>query len=438
MADRARVSPGSIRTNPAGAAFAAALLFLVALNLRPALTTVGPLLPQIGAGEGIDEGTQGLLGALPLLAFGFASLLVPRLSARFGPERAVLFALLALGAGILVRSFTGHAGLWIGTVVLGAAIAIGNVVVPALVKREYPGSMVRATGIYSSCLALSAGIGAAIAVPIADATDWQRSLAVWAIPAFLVAGLWWPRARGSGRISEGSAKVAETTGSAAHRDPSDASERLDPSAPAHRLDPSVARAASQTVWRQPTAWVLTAYMGLQSTCFYVLITWLPTIEVAAGVPDHRTGLHMLAFQVVGVIAGLSIPRLMRRPDSQIAATIASSGATLVGTLGLLAMPSASLLWIMVAGLGTGSSLVVALSLISMRGRTHDEVTRLSGMAQSLGYLFAAAGPVAAGTLAESTGSWDATLVMVAALSATQLGVGVVAGRDRRPPVVRVA
>jgi CP family cyanate transporter-like MFS transporter len=388
------------------------LLFVVALNLRPALTTVGPLLPQIGATEGISESTQGLLGALPLIAFGVASLLVPRLSARFGPERAVLAALLVLGTGVLVRSFGGPSGLWVGTVVLGAAIAVGNVIVPALIKRDDPGNMVRSTGVYSACLALSAGIGAAIAVPIAQATDWRISLAVWAVPAFAAAALWWPRARSAQRGTKDTATTATDARAPAVPNPA---------------------APTASVWRQPTAWFLTAFMGLQSTAFYVLITWLPTIDVSYGVSEAQAGLHILGFQAIGVVAGLAIPRLMRGPDSQVAAALFPSCAVIVGVSGLIVAPSVSLLWILIAGLGTGSSLVVALSLISMRGRTHDEVTRLSGMAQSVGYLLAAGGPVAAGALAERTGSWDSTLVMLAILSVVQLGIGIVAGKDRRRP-----
>ncbi|WP_440902479.1 MFS transporter [Actinosynnema sp.] len=375
-----------------------ALIFLVALNLRPAITSVGPLLPDIAADEGLSEAGQGLLGALPLIAFGLASPFVHRISTRIGAERTLLAALLALAAGLLTRSFTGHPGLWVGTALLGAAIGVGNVLAPSVVKRDYSGAVSAATGVYSAFMTTAAATASAVAVPLSAPLGWRGSLAVWAVPALLIALLWLPRAL-------------------------PAPTRSDP----------LPEAATTSVWRQPTAWVLTAFMGLQSTTFYVVVTWLPTIETTAGVSPEQAGLHLFAYQVTGIAAGLAIPRLMRDPATQVAAAVTASTPMLLGVLGLLAAPGLSALWTVVIGLGTGSSLVVALSLIGLRGRTHAETTALSGMAQSLGYLLAAAGPVAAGHLAERTGSWRASLWLVAALAAVQIVVALRAGRvpDRR-------
>ncbi|AXX31699.1 MFS transporter [Actinosynnema pretiosum subsp. pretiosum] len=372
-----------------------ALIFLVALNLRPAITSVGPLLPGIAADEGLSEARQGLLGALPLIAFGLASPFAHRISTRIGAERTVLAALLVLAAGLLTRSFTGHAGLWAGTALLGAAIGVGNVLAPSVVKRDYSGNVSRATGVYSAFMTTAAATASAVAVPLAAPLGWRGSLAVWAVPALLIALLWLPRAL---------------------------------PAPAE-ADPLPAGGPVPTsVWRQPTAWVLTAFMGLQSTTFYVMVTWLPTIEAAEGVSAEQAGLHLFAYQVTGIVAGLAIPRLMRDPGTQVAAAVTASTPMLLGVLGLLAAPGLSALWTIVIGLGTGSSLVVALSLIGLRGRTHAETTALSGMAQSLGYLLAAAGPVVAGHLAERTGSWRASLWLVAVLAVAQLAVAFRAGR----------
>jgi CP family cyanate transporter-like MFS transporter len=150
-----------------------------------------------------------------------------------------------------------------------------------------------------------------------------------------------------------------------------------------------------------------------------------------GVYEHATGVHIFLFQVCGLIGGLSIPRLLRDPASQRAGTVTASVPILVALLGLLLVPDLALGWAMIAGLGQGAALVAALSLISIRGRTHHETTQLSGMAQSVGYLLAAAGPVVAGLLTERTGSWDVTLIVFSALAAVQLAIGVAAGRDTR-------
>jgi CP family cyanate transporter-like MFS transporter len=374
------------------AASAAATVFLVALCLRPAITAVGPLLPQISADAGLGEAAQGLLGALPLLAFAFVSPQVHRLSGRFGMERAVLLALLVLAAGSVARSYTGTAGLWAGTAVIGCAIAVGNVLVPAIVKRDFAANVSRATGFCTAFITLAASTASAVAVPVADAVDWRLSLALWAIPTLVVAVVWAPRAK--------------------------AEPIADVSVPG----------AGAPVWRRPRAWLITAFMGLQSTCFYVLVTWLPTIEISHGVSERTAGLHLFLFQGMGILGGLAVPLLLRDPATRALGAIAASLPVVVAMGGLLAAPGLAVLWAAIAGLGQGASLVAALTLISLGGRTASETTRLSGMAQSLGYLLAAAGPVAAGVLAERTGAWEATLVMIIGLGVLQTAAGATAGR----------
>lgn len=380
----------------------AALIFLVALNLRPALTSLGPLLPQLGPDLGINAGIQGLLGSLPLLAFAVISPLVHFLSRRVGLERAILFALLLLTAGLVVRSYAGLGGLWVGTVVIGTAIAIGNVLVPALTRRDYRAQISRATGIYAACISIGAAVAAAVAVPLSNLVGWRGALGVWALPALIVAILWLPRTR--------TAEPSET--------------------PATTGPLSI----SMSVWRQPTAWLVTAFMGIQSTTFYVLVTWLPTIEVASGTSDTRAGLQLFLYQFTGFLGSLAVPRLMRRADSQVTAAVSSTALVLLGVLGVLWAPQWSSWWVILAGLGGGGALVVSLAMISLRGRTQQETTELSGMAQSMGYLLAAVGPVMAGVLTEVTGAWHAALVGLVVLLTLQIGVAVAVGKDRRPHI----
>ncbi|WP_433789519.1 MFS transporter [Actinoplanes sp. CA-252034] len=374
------------------AASAAATIFLVALCLRPAITAVGPLLPQISADVGLGEAAQGLLGALPLLAFALVSPQVHRLSGRVGMERAVLLALLVLAAGTVARSYTGTAGLWAGTVVIGCAIAVGNVLVPAIVKRDFAANVSRATGFYTAFITIAASTASAVAVPVAEAVDWRLSLALWAFPALVVAMIWAPRAGPAPVVEEGPP------------------------------------GGGAPVWRQPRAWLITAFMGLQSTCFYVLVTWLPTIEISHGVSQRTAGLHLFLFQGMGILGGLAVPLLLRDPRTRARGAVAASLPVVVAMAGLLAAPGLTALWAAIAGLGQGASLVAALTLISFGGRTASETTRLSGMAQSLGYLLAAAGPIAAGVLAERTGAWEATLVMIIGLGVLQTAAGAAAGR----------
>ncbi|GGM86532.1 cyanate transporter [Lentzea pudingi] len=376
-----------------------ASVFLVALNLRPALTSVGPLLPRIGAEAGLTEGMQGLLGALPLLAFAAISPLIQHPARRFGAERSLMAALVLLALGTALRSGTGDAGLWIGTAVAGCAIAIGNVLVPTIVKRDYRDHVSPATGVYSACITVGASIASAVAVPLSHAWGWRGALAFWAVPALVVAVLWLPRAWNGGPVAE----------------PVTANSR-----------PAV------SVWRQPTAWLVTAFMGLQSTTFYIMVTWFPTVEISAGVPAERAGVHLFVYQLVGVASGLAIPHLLKH-DDQVVAAVTASVPMVVGVIGLVLLPAWSVVWAVIAGLGTGASLVVALTLISLRGHGQHGTTQLSGMAQSLGYLLAAVGPVLAGHLAERTGSWTASLVLVGALGVAQVAVAFAVGRVPSSP-----
>ncbi|TDW54763.1 MFS transporter [Kribbella pratensis] len=376
-----------------------ATAFVVALSLRPALTAVGPVLPRIGLDLHLGEAAQGLLGTLPLLAFAVASPLVHLASRRFGMERAVFVSLLVLALSSALRPYTGQAGLWIGTAVVGAAIAIGNVLVPVIIKRDYAGNVSRATGVYTAFITSGAAIASILAVPIADAVDWRLSLAVWGGLAVVVAVIWLPRTLSpepmpAARVEDGTPPVS--------------------------------------VWRQPTAWLVTGFMGLQSTSFYLFVNWLPTIEISTGgVSERVTGVHLFLFQVFGLIGGLSIPFLLRHPTNQRAGLVTASTPILVALLGLLLAPQLALVWAVVGGLGQGAGLVAALSLISLRGRGHHETTQLSGMAQAIGYTLAAAGPVVAGYLTQVTGGWSTTLIVFAVLSATQVMIGFVAGRDNR-------
>jgi CP family cyanate transporter-like MFS transporter len=368
------------------------------LCLRPAITAVGPLLPQIGLDEGLGEGALGVLGALPLVAFGLASPLVHRVSKRLGMERAVFVSLLVLAIGSVVRSYTGHVGLWLGTIVIGAAIAIGNVLVPVLIKRDYAGHVSRATGVYTAFITGGAALASAVAVPVAAGSDWRLALAIWGGLAVVVALIRIPANSTTTPI----APAADTEG-----------------------------APLVSVWRQPMAWLVTAFMGLQSTSFYVLVTWLPTIEISTGISEQAAGIHLFLFQGFGLVGGLTIPRLMHNPTSQRAGAITASVPLVIGFLGLLLAPSLVIVWAVIAGLGQGAALVAALSLISIRGRTHHETTQLSGMAQSIGYLLAATGPAIAGYLTQLTGNWTATLIVFTVLASVQVTIGIAAGRDTR-------
>lgn len=376
------------------ALFLSGLVFLATLNLRPAITTVGPVLERIGERFALGEGALGVLGALPLIMFAILSLGASTIAARVGLERALWFALFAIAAGIAVRSLLGLPGLWAGTVIATGAIAVGNVLVPVIVRKDFPSHIAVATGVYTACMGFAAATASAVAAPVADSLGWESSLLLWAIPAFVVALLWTPRALAS---APGSVRVP-------------------------RSHPSV--------WRLPQAWWLTIFMGVQSATFYFMITWLPTLEVSRGASTDQAGIALFWYQISGICAGLLTPLVMRRTRTQLPAILLATLPIITGFVGLIWFPQFGVWNTLVLGAGSGVSLVVSLTLISLRGGDGPQTAALSGMVQSLGYLIAALAPAVAGLIAQRTGSLTGALVMMLCVAITQLTVGVKVSRER--------
>jgi CP family cyanate transporter-like MFS transporter len=378
----------------------AVAVLVVATNLRPAITAVGPVLELIGQDTGLDAGSLGLLGAVPLLAFAVVSPLVHLLTRRIGAERAVFYALLVLIFGTVLRSLPGWSGnLWLGTAILGASVAVCNVIVPAIVKRDFPHHVPLLTGAYSAVLTGFAALASGVSHPIAVRAGWPLALGIWAGLSVIAALCWIPRLRHAARVAAGRrASRGEST--------------------------------RRTMWTSATAWQVTLFMGFQSTTFFLLITWLPTIEASYGIDPATAGWHLFLLQVAGMIGGIGVTGFMRGRTDQRAVAVAISVLMMLAMIGILTVPSLVVIWAIAAGLSTGSALVVALTLVAQRARTPRDAGRLSGMVQGVGYLIAAGGPAGAGLLFEATGSWTAPIVMIIVIAAAQLIIGMYAGRDR--------
>ncbi|WP_430868219.1 CynX/NimT family MFS transporter [Demequina aurantiaca] len=393
------VTPGSTSRRGLSHLLLAITVIVVAANLRPAITALGPIIERVGDDTGLSAASLGVLGALPLLTFGIVSPLVHRLSSRIGTDRAILGALILLAIGTVVRSLSGFEGfLWVGTILLAAAIAVGNVLMPAIVKRDFPHKVPLMTGIYSACLTGVAALASGIAVPIADAVNWELALGIWAIPAAIAAGVW--ALRLNGLQAERPVRTSE------------------------------APRPGSSMWKSPVAWQVAFVMTLQSSVFYMLITWLPTIEGSHGVGESLAGWHLFIFQMVGMFAGFATGPILHRAKDQRTVGAAVAGVMVVAMLGLIFAPSLVVLWAALAGVSSGASLVVSLTLMSVRARTPQDSSRLSGMAQSVGYLIASLGPITAGLLFEWTGSWVPALVLAATLSVGQGIFALLAGRNR--------
>jgi MFS transporter, CP family, cyanate transporter len=372
-----------------------AAIVAVALNQRPAVVAVAPVLGELRADTGLSSTMAGLLTTLPVLCFGAFAPVAPRLARRIGLETAVAFSLLLLAAGIALRLLSPVALLFAGSLLAGAAIAFANVLLPAYVKREFrrPGAVM---GLYSAALNVGAAAGAAATVPLATALglDWRTALGLWLVLALSALALWLPVA-GTGR--------------------------------AHRTSaPMPADQGSWSLLRQPLARHVTVYLGLQSVQFYSVAAWLPTLLADSGVPVAEGGLMLGLANVVGAAGALLAPAQAGRMRTQRPLILAVALAYGIGLAGLLLAPGdGTLLWVAAFGLAQGSGFALALTLIVLRSPTPLVAARLGGVAQCLGYLLAALGPLVLGALHDLTDgwTWPLALLLVALAPMTWFGWG---------------
>ncbi|HVL60672.1 MAG TPA: MFS transporter [Microbacterium sp.] len=376
-------------------------VLLIAANLRATITGVGPLLTQIADDLGTSEAALGALAAVPLVAFAVVSPFAHGLSARFGMPRVVLWSLVLMAVGTIWRSLPGSTvNLWLGTALIGASIAIANVLMPAVIKRDFSERITVVTAAFTALLAGMGAVASGVVVPISHVQTstgdlgWQGAL-LWTgalLPFAIVAWLVSIRSR-----------------------PRDAG--------------SAARRRRSGIWGDPLAWQVLLYMGLQSSIFYMLVTWFAPIAHSLGRSEVVAGVDVMVYQLCAIAGSLTIPLLLRGRMQRIGPA-AIPVLSLIGVLGLIAFPEAFLVWVILCGLASGASLGVSLSLFSLRARTHEGASALSGMAQSGGYLIAAAGPIAFGALLSVSGGWLAPLVLVGLVLVGQLVVGLLVGRDR--------
>lgn len=402
MATSSRTAP----PRPSRAASVAMLLVavcLVAANMRPAITGLGPLLEQIGTDTGMPLTALGVLAAVPLVAWALFSPLAHVLSRRFGQPRVLLWSLLVLLAGTLVRSIPGPVvSLWIGTAVIGTGIAIINVLMPAVVKREFPGSVPAITAVYTALLAGMGAVSSGVVVPIShievggDAAGWRFALLVTgaALLPFAI-GAWWWAHRGARSVHDRAKAARGRTG----------------------------------IWSDPIAWLVAVYMGLQASMFYMFVTWLAPLSMSTGRSEVVAGIDVMVYQLFSLAGCLLLPLILRGSLERWAPALIPSLA-IVGVVGLMLAPGAVLVWGSLIGLTGGATLAMSLTLMAQRARDHDTSAALSGMSQSVGYVIAALGPVAFGGLHSITGDWLASLALVLAVLVGLTVVGVFAGRDR--------
>lgn len=380
----------------AGGALLAVAVILAALNLRPAVTSVGPLLDKAQADLGATATWAGLLTTLPGLCFAVAGLTAPALARRVGVGAAVGFALGVLALGLVVRVLDGPLVVLGGTLVASAGIALANVLIPVVVKDNFPARVGMMTGVYTAALQGGAALGSAATPPMENLLGgWREAWAGWALLAVVALAVWLPAARGL-RSSGG------------HAGPQ----------------------RGRSLLRNPLAWTVTLFFGLQAFVAYIIMGWFPLVLMDAGVSRGDAGLLQGLMSLLAVPISLVIPAVAARQGSQTWWIVGLSVIGTAGTLGLVVAPAAApLLWAILVGIGM-SVFSLALTTIALRARSGPDTAALSGMAQGYGYLIATPGPLLFGLLHDLTAAWTAPLILVTVVMVAQAVFGGLAGRDR--------
>lgn len=364
----------------------------VAATVRAPITSIPPQVRSLESTLHLSAGSFGLLTTIPLVCFALAAPLpVSRLARRLTPDLTVLLALLTLTVAIVVRGLGGTTLLFIGTIMLGVAIAVLNVTTPAIIRRDYRDRITIVMPIYTAVLAIMASAGAGLSIPLADATthDWRGGTAPWALVSLAALLLWLPAVRVN---SEGSASGYAT--------------------------PDLRR-----LLRDRGAWAMTMYMGMQSSVFYASVAWLPSLLQDAGHSEASAGALLGFTTLSGFVFTVAVPFAVGRGQDQRLAVAITAVAPTLGYIGLaLANGHWTVVFLTLIGVGH-AALAVALVLIGMRTHSVGQTAVLSAMAQGVGYAIAAGAPLALGILHEFTGAWRLPLLVLAALSAIQYFAG---------------
>lgn len=372
-------------------------LLLIACNLRPVFGSLSVVLPEIMRDTGLSAAGASLLTTLPILCLGLFSAPTPWLSRRFGAERVLLLALLLIGSGTLLRAAGSLPFLFASSVLAGAGIAMGNVLLPSLVKRHFARHAALMTGMYILAICIGATIATAATVPLATnmfAGAWPYALAAWALPALLVLALWLPQAL---RM---------------HTEPTDPAAR------------------SGSLGRDALAWQVTAFMGLQSSLAYIVIGWLAPILRERGLESDLAGYVVAISTLSQLVTSLVVPSIAARCRDQRALAVGLTALSFAALMGLILAPLATVwLWALLLGCGQGGLFALALSLIVMRSGNAQVTAQLSAMAQGWGYMLAACGPLLTGLLHQWTGSFASSIWLIALLSAAMAWSGWGAGRN---------
>ncbi|MEV0705674.1 MFS transporter [Saccharopolyspora sp. NPDC050389] len=383
----------------AGGGLLLAGVALAAANMRPAVTSLASVLGEVRDSLGASTTWASVVTSVPTLCFGIAGIGAPLLARRMGINKVIGASLAVLTLAMLLRVVDGPWTVLGGTVLVCAAIAMCNVLIPVVVKESFPTRVGMATALYTTAMAAGGSTGSALTPYLNSTTgSWRLSLATWAVVALAALCVWVPATarRSSTRQVSGTASTGPR----------------------------------RSLMRSPLAWVITVYFALQSLVAYVVMGWMPEVFKGAGIDGTTAGMLLGLLLLVGVPINMILPPLVTRTRSQSWWAVGLAVLTLTGLLGLLLAPQAlPVVWALAIGVGM-SAFPLALVLISLRTANAADTGSLSAMSQSVGYLIASFGPFLFGVLHDATGTWSASLVAIVVIVAIQAVFGIIAGRPR--------
>lgn len=383
-----------------------AAMLLAGLNLRTAVTTVGPLLEELRADLGLSGFMTGLVTTVPVICFAVLGSAAPWLARRIGAHRAVTLGLVVMTIGLATRALaqTGWVFVLLSVLALTGG-AVGNVLMPALVKRDFPDRIGAMTAAYTTALAIGLTLGAGLAVPIAglgggsdspSGIDWRLGLGAWAVVAGIAVLPW------LGLIG-------------VHDDPD--------AATATRIGPS-------RLTRSPLAWAMVGFFAFQSAQAYIAFGWFAQFFREAGLSAATAGLLVAFLAALSIPVSAVVPGLMGRMRSQRSVILGLTVCYAAGYAGMAVAPRAGAwIWVFLVGLGS-AAFPVSLTLIALRTRTAPATAALSAFTQSIGYVIAGTGPLLVGVLHGADGTWGRSFVLLFALVAVMFATGWYAAGDR--------
>lgn len=355
-------------------------ILFVSFNLRAPITAVGSVVEMIQNEYHLSNAAAGFITTLPLIAFAVVSPFVSTISDKIGHSMTMMIGLIFILIGEFCRSYTNAAGLFIGTAIIGIGIAIGNVIIPGIIKLHFSDKVGFVTSIYTSGMCIFAALGAGVSIPLAKGLSlgWKNTLCVWAVLTIITMLIWFPQTRHS--------KVNVTKNSSSK---------------------------TSSLWKSPLAWWVTLFMGTQSLLFYSLVAWLPTIVMSKNMSQNFAGNMALLFQLMAIPATLIIPSLCDRFKDQRILIYVVCALYALGMILFLtgSTPAVITTAVIFMSIGMGGSISLSIAFISLRSPNSQRAAQLSGMSQSAGYLLAAVGPILTGFIYDIRSSWTIPIVL---------------------------